>query len=235
MSKPLLDYPRPALTVDLLIFSQYQNQLSLFLIQRQEPPFQGQWSLPGSFVKVNDDIQGGESLDDTADRILREKTNLSPQYVHREQLYTFSKPNRDPRLRVVSVAYYALIPQDKLHPIQDSCIQWYPIRDFLRNPLNLAFDHQDIIQYAIQRLSGKSEYTPVLLNLLPSTFTFADLRQLYELLSGTQLDPSNFRRKCKRWVGEGLIIPLEGQFRSTGSRPAQLYRTKVLPVDPLTN
>lgn len=198
------------LTVDLVIFSIRDDDLQVLLIERGIAPFAGKWALPGGFVLA------GESLEDAATRELKEETGVRDVYL--EQLYTFGEPRRDPRGRVVTVAYYALIASDRgLSAGTDaSATSWWPVS---QHP-PLAFDHDDILRYAIERLRNKLEYTTVGFQLLPKKFTLTELQRVYEVILGRQLDKRNFRRKLELL---DVLTPLQEWSREGATRPAQLY------------
>ncbi len=206
------EYPRPAVTVDVVAFTVRQARLQVLLIQRQRPPFAGAWALPGGFVGMD------EPLEAAAERELAEETGVSGAYL--EQLYTYGDPHRDPRGRVITVAYFALIPADA--PVRaeggDDAAQarWFPVDDLPP----LAFDHADIIAYALRRLRYKLEYTAVGFQLLPETFTLTELQRVYEIILGEKLDKRNFRRRI---LQSGVIEPTP-HYRSGEGRPARLYR-----------
>jgi 8-oxo-dGTP diphosphatase len=197
--------------VDLVIFTIRDGALHALLIERALPPFEGRWALPGGF------ILRGESLADAALRELGEETGVRNVYL--EQLYTFGDPDRDPRGRVVSVAYYALISADRapLSAGSDaSAARWWPVAD---HP-PLAFDHREILAYAVERLRNKLEYTTVGFQLLPPKFTLTQLQQVYEAILGRALDKRNFRRKMDLL---GILSPPKEWAREGRSRPAQLF------------
>ncbi|NPA93520.1 MAG: NUDIX hydrolase [Chloroflexi bacterium] len=206
------EYPRPAVTVDVVAFTVRQERLQVLLVQRERPPFAGAWALPGGFVGME------EPLEAAAARELAEETGVSDAYL--EQLYTYGDPGRDPRGRVITVAYFALIPADA--PVRaeggDDAAQarWFPVDDLPP----LAFDHADIVTYALRRLRYKLEYTAVGFQLLPETFTLTELQRVYEIILGEKLDKRNFRRRILR---AGVIEPTP-YFRSGEGRPARLYR-----------
>jgi 8-oxo-dGTP diphosphatase len=204
--------PRAALAVDCVVFGLDGGALKLLLIQRGIEPFKGEWALPGGFVRM------AESLDDAARRELREEAGLHDVFL--EQLYTFGAPDRDPRERVVSVAYYALVKlsDHEAHAATDAAAaRWFGAAEIPA----LAFDHATITATALTRLQTKLRYQPVGFELLPRKFTLSELQQLYEAILGTNLDKRNFRKKV---LDLGLLMPLE-ETRMTGRhRPAQLFR-----------
>jgi len=205
-------FERQNVTVDLVIFTVRDRMLKLLLIERGEPPFQGSWALPGGFVRKD------ESLDDSARRELLEETGVRDIYL--EQLYTFGDPGRDPRTRVITVAYFAIIASDRqmLHASADAAdAGWFSVTDLPK----LAFDHDRIVDYAIERLRNKLEYTTVGFQLLPEQFTLTELQNVYEIILGKQLDKRNFRKKILSLE----IIQPTGETKMDGvHRPARLYR-----------
>lgn len=197
-------------TVDVVIFTIQQGVLKVLLVKRLIDPFVGQFAIPGGFVLQDED------LDQAAARELKEETGVSDVYL--EQLYTFGKPDRDPRGRVVTVAYFALISADrKLKAGSDAAeAAWFPVDDLPP----LAFDHTTILNYALERLRNKLEYTTVGFQLLPEKFTLTELQDVYGAILGKQLDKRNFRRKMSVLK---ILKPLP-EYRRGGQRPAQLYR-----------
>lgn len=211
------EYPRPALTVDCVIFA-YDQQASLrvLLIERAGNPFQGHWALPGGFVDE------GETLEAAALRELEEETGMKDVFI--EQLYTFGDPGRDPRGQVVSVAHFALVNPTR-HPVKAASdartVAWHDIEHLP----SMAFDHQQIIETAIRRLRAKVRYQPVGFELLPEQFTLSQLQDLYETIlglksSGLSLNKRNFRTRILK------LGVLEETSRQAGvaHRPAMRYR-----------
>lgn len=197
-------------TVDIVIFTIQSGELKVLLVKRGIPPFQGSYAIPGGFV------QAEESLDAAALRELKEETGVNDVYL--EQLYSFGDPGRDPRGRVVTVAYFALIAADRspLAAGSDAAdAAWWPIE---RLP-ELAFDHRQILDYALERLRNKLEYTTVGFQLLPPKFTLSELQQVYEAILGKRLDKRNFRRKLALLK----ILRPTREYRRSGRRPARLY------------
>lgn len=197
-------------TVDVVIFTIQQGVLKVLLVKRKIAPFIGQFAIPGGFVLEDED------LEQAAVRELREETGVSDVYL--EQLYSFGKPDRDPRGRVVTVAYFALISADrKLKAGSDAAeAAWFPMDDLPP----LAFDHATILNYALERLRNKLEYTTVGFQLLPEKFTLTELQEVYTAILGKELDKRNFRRKMSVLK---ILKPLP-EYRRGGQRPAQLYR-----------
>jgi 8-oxo-dGTP diphosphatase len=198
-------------TVDVVIFTIQDGRLGVLLVRRGIPPFEGAWAIPGGFVLPE------EGLEQAARRELEEETGVREVYL--EQLYTFGEPARDPRGRVVTVTYYALIsPERKIQAGSDAAeARWWPM-DGLPE---LAFDHAKILRYAHERLRNKLEYTTVGFQLLPESFTLTELQQVYETILGRPLDKRNFRRKLDLL---GILTPLKEHRRQGPSRPARLYR-----------
>jgi 8-oxo-dGTP diphosphatase len=197
-------------TVDVVVFTIQEGVLKVLLVKRLIEPFIGQFAIPGGFVLEHED------LDQAALRELREETGVSDVYL--EQLYSFGKPDRDPRGRVVTIAYFALISADrKLKAGTDAAeAAWFPIDDLPP----LAFDHAMILNYALERLRNKLEYTTVGFQLLPQKFTLTELQEVYGAILGKELDKRNFRRKMSILK---ILKPLP-EYRRGGQRPAQLYR-----------
>ncbi|MEU7985676.1 NUDIX domain-containing protein [Streptosporangium canum] len=205
-------------TVDLVIFTVRQEQLQVLLIERGNTPYQGQPALPGGFVR------DGETLDEAALRELNEETGLDGRKLHLEQLRAYSEPDRDPRGRVITVAYLALGPDLPL-PVAGTdatAARWEPVSSALASETSLAFDHAEILSDGLERARSQLENTTVAAAFCPEPFTVGDLRHIYEAVWGFRLDPSNFRRKVTRT--EGFLEPTgERRFPETG-RPAALYR-----------
>jgi len=197
--------------VDIVIFTVRERALQVLLVRRGIPPFEGLYAIPGGFIHEN------ESLDEAALRELSEETGVGDVFL--EQLYTFGDPQRDPRGRVVTVAYYALIAsaQRVLTATTDAS----EARRFSMDQLpELAFDHKRILDYALERLRNKLEYTTVGFQLLPEKFTLSELQAVYEAILGRRLDKRNFRRKIALL---GILKPLR-EWQRTGRKPALLYR-----------
>jgi len=205
------EYPRAALTVDCVVFGIDEGELNVLLIERALDPFKGQWALPGGFVRVD------EPLDDAARRELAEEAGLKNVFL--EQLYTFGTVNRDPRERVVSVAYYALVKllDHKATAATDAAnAKWFAVSKVPQ----LAFDHAEILATALARLKGKVRYEPIGFELLPPKFTLSELQHLYEAVLETDLDKRNFRKKV---LSFDLLAPLKETRMAGRHRPAQLF------------
>ena len=196
--------------VDIVVFTIESGVLKVLLVRRRIQPFLGQFAIPGGFVR------GNEDLGEAAARELKEETGVGDVYL--EQLYSFGAPDRDPRGRVVSVSYFALISADRrLDAGTDASeARWWPVSELPE----LGFDHDQILACALARLRNKLEYTTVGFQLLPEKFTLGELQAVYEAILDKRLDKRNFRRKMALL---GILRPLREQRRS-GRRPAQLYR-----------
>lgn len=203
-------HPRAALAVDCVVFGFDGDALQVLLIRRGLPPFKNKWALPGGFVRVE------ETLDDAARRELEEETGLREVFL--EQLYTFGSVKRDPRERVISVAYYALVKPGAVNAATDAAeAKWFPVSAIPP----LAFDHAGILATALTRLRGKLAYQPIGFELLPPKFTLTQLQRLYEAVLGTGIDKRNFRKKALSFE---LLIPLKEKHQDGPHRPAQLFR-----------
>ena len=206
------EYPRAALTVDCVVFGLDAKDLKVMLIQRDLPPFEGEWALPGGFVRVE------ETVDEAARRELEEETGLSGVFL--EQLYTFGAVARDPRERVVSVAYYALVNMAD-QPVQAATdareAAWFPVHDVPSS----AFDHAEILAAALERLRGKLAYRPIGFELLPQKFTLSQLQHLYEVVLERELDKRNFRKKV---LATGLLVETDEVQEDVAHRAARFYR-----------
>ncbi|KTE14060.1 NUDIX hydrolase [Sphingopyxis sp. H115] len=206
-------FPPLAVTVDLVLMTVQGGRLSVLLQRRSEEPHKGKWALPGGFVGVT------ESLDEAAHRILADKARMTGGWL--EQLYSFGDPNRDPRMRVVTIAYFALVPVESLAPALAGH------DDLMLAPFDalpdLAFDHPAIVNHAATRLRGKLDYAPVALALLSPLFTLRALQDVHEAILGTKLNKPAFRRRMldRGWI-EGTGVREEGG----AFRPAELFRAK---------
>jgi 8-oxo-dGTP diphosphatase len=207
-------YPHPAVTTDVVLFTIQDERLEVLLIRRGSEPFKGRWALPGGFVDIDEDLLA------CAKRELEEETGVTGIYL--EQLYTFGTPDRDPRERVISVTYYALVPRERLtiRAASDAeAVTWFPFQQLPP----LAFDHEQIVAMARERLAAKLEYSTIALQFMPERFTLTQLQSVYEVVLGQRLDKRNFRRRilalnCIGECGEWL--------RQVNHRPAKLYQVK---------
>jgi 8-oxo-dGTP diphosphatase len=189
-----------------------QRDLQMLLIKRRAWPFEGMWAIPGGFVMMN------ESLEAAAKRELQEETGVQDVYL--EQLYTFGDPERDPRTRVITVVYFALLDSERLQvrAASDATdVGWFSVYDLPP----LAFDHQMIVEYALNRLRNKLDYTTIAFNLLPEQFTLRELQRVHEIILHKKLDKRNFRKK----ILSTNILEDTGEKKMEGThRPARLYR-----------
>lgn len=206
------DYRRPAIATNVVIFTLRDEELKLLLVRRGNPPFKGVWGLPGGLVGEDEDLEA------SAMRKLEEGTGVSGVFL--EQLYTFGTPDRDPRERVVAVAYYALVPSDRLQlraARGAEGVAWFGLNEIP----TLAFDHAQMVTEAHQRLASKLAYSTIALQFMPEKFTLSDLQNVYEIILDEQLDKRNFR---KRILAMDQVRETEEWRRSGNHRPARLYR-----------
>ncbi len=229
-------FDRPSVTVDVVILTLHEGHLQALLVKRKEHPYLNYWSLPGGFVQAH------ESLDEAAARVLRQKVGLegiagpgregaSRHPIYLEQLYTFGNPDRDPRMRVISVAYYALVEASHIPeageetalfklriPEETGAVE---IFDNKHKKYSLAFDHAEILGVAIRRIRGKLGYTPIGFELLPERFTLRQLQTVHETILQKKLNKDSFRRKM---LASGMLEATGELERGMGFRPAELYR-----------
>lgn len=203
---------KPSVTVDCVVFGLDEEDLKIILIERGGEPFKGRWALPGGFIQME------ESLEQAAMRELKEETGVSNVYL--EQLFTFGEPDRDPRDRVISVAYYALVNL-RDHAIKAATdarsAAWFSVDDIPK----LAFDHNRILDMALKRLRGKVRYEPVGFELLPQKFTLTQLQRMYEKILEQKIDKRNFRKKI---LSMNLLNELDEVQMDVAHRAARLYR-----------
>ena len=219
-------FPRPSVTVDIVALCIVDAELRVLLVRRGEHPFKGAWALPGGFVRVGDGHKDkGEDLDAAATRELEEETGLSPSDVFLEQLGAFGDAGRDPRMRVITVAYYALIRPDLVPVVKaggDAAqADWHAVADIPR--IKVAFDHEEIILRAVARVAERIQASSIAASLVAKTFTIPELRHVYAVLEGRPQDRGNFRRKVERLLESGALEEAPGK-RITSSKPARLYR-----------
>lgn len=218
---PRLFFDRYAVTVDIVLVTIQRGTLKVLLVKRDKGPFLGRWSLPGGFVQTQ------ESVDEAALRQLQRETHVGNVYL--EQLYTFGEPKRDPRGRVITVAYYAVVKADRFY--LEPSLNGEGVKLFSVNRIPpLAFDHQKIISYALERLRHKVNYTTICFQLLPEKFTLSDLQKAYEVILDQKFDKRNFRKKMLQLN----ILKRIGEKKMGGpQRPAELYsftESKVLTL-----
>jgi 8-oxo-dGTP diphosphatase len=223
------DFDRPSVTVDVALISAAEGHLRAALVKRTAHPFKGRWALPGTFVGID------ESLDTAAARALRGKAGLGGMFL--EQLYTFGQPGRDPRMRVISVAYYALVEAARLAALERGAPEVRGVRlavpwegetggavealDEAERPLPLAFDHAEILGMAVKRLRGKLDYAPIGFQLLGETFTLLELQRVHETVLGRPVNKDSFRR---RMLASGQLEATGQMQTGVDHRPAELYR-----------
>lgn len=217
-------FPRPSVAADVVVLTVADGALRALVIERTDHPHRGRWMLPGGFVRID------EGVHDAAARLLRDKTGVEGVFL--EQLYTFGRPDRDPRMRVITVAHLALVPAERLAPTSGRLC---PVRvdwpDEEGGParvigpdgadLPLAFDHADILGTAIQRVRGRLNYSPIAYALLPEQFTLRALQEVHERILGHGVNKASFRRKV---LGSGELVPTGTHEAEVGHRPAELYR-----------
>ena len=221
-------FERPSVAVDVALLSASEGDLFTLLVRRGEHPFKGKWALPGTFVRME------EPLEAAAARALSGKAGLEGVYL--EQLYTFGAPRRDPRTRVISVAYYALVDRDRFTAgarkgdtaLGRISVPWEgetggPVEVIASDgsPLPLAFDHADLLGMAVKRLRGKLDYSPIGFQLLPERFTLLELQRVHETVLGRPLNKDSFRR---RMLASGLLEATGESARDVSHRPPELYR-----------
>ncbi len=218
MNTNSIDYEQPGITVDLVIFTVNKDKLKVLLAKRAEAPFLGCWSLPGGFLRA------GESLEDAAFRVLKEKTGVQDVYL--EQLYTFGDPKRDPRARVITIVYFALIPWESLDQPESNKVAdltWSSVGQLPK----LAFDHKEILKCAVQRLRSKASYSNIVYGLMPEHFRLSELQKMYEIIIDDKLDKRNFR---KRMLATGLLQETGKKDILGAHRPAMLYQFKKMEI-----
>lgn len=211
----LSDYPQPSVTADLVIFTFKDNDLKVLLVKRGVEPFKDKWALPGGFVRID------ESLEDAAKRELKEETGVREVYL--EQLYTFGDLNRDPRGRVITVSYMALVDSSEIDikaSTDASEVEWVSAKKL--DSMKLAFDHKKILKYALKRLKWKFEYTPIAFSLLPKKFTLPQLKKIYDIVFNKKFDKRNFYKKILSLD----ILKEQGVKKDVSHRPPTLYSLK---------
>ena len=212
-------YPPFAVTVDIVVMTITESDLRVLLIRRAIPPFRDSWALPGGFVRPDED------LDTAAARELAEETSISQEPEHLEQFGTYGHPDRDPRMRVVSVGYWAIVP-DLPTPKGGSDAAYaelVPVAELESGRIRLAFDHDRIVADGIARARSRLEDTTIATRFCPPEFTISDLRRVYDAVWDSELDPGNFQRKVKQTAG--FLKPIKQTTRSgdKGGRPAALW------------
>jgi 8-oxo-dGTP diphosphatase len=224
-------FARPSVTVDVVLFTVHKGALFTLVVRRTEHPYKGRWALPGGFVAID------EGLGAAAARVLRTKCSLDKVYL--EQLGTFGEPKRDPRTRVISVAYYALVDARRFETslkragegenvMGKVIVPWageeggpVHLHDERDNPMPLAFDHEDILGLAVKRIRGKLDYAPIGYQLLPERFTLLELQEVHQTVLGRTLNKDSFRR---RMLASGDLASTGEMQSGVEHRPAELYR-----------
>lgn len=212
------DAPQSAVTVDLVVLTIRAGELCVLLVRRAVPPYRRRWALPGGFVLPD------ENLDAAAARELQEETGVGGLPVHLEQLRSYGAPRRDPRMRVITVAYLGLGPElpDPVAGSDAADARWTPVRAAGELSRGLAFDHAAILSDGLERARSKLEYTPLAAAFCAPEFTVSELREVYETVWGVALDPRNFHRKVTS--ADGFLDATERTTARNGGRPAMLYR-----------
>lgn len=221
------DFERPSVAVDVVLLTVREGAMWTLLYRRAEHPDRDRYALPGGFVGID------EGLADAVARQLAAKSSVREVFV--EQLYTFGAPDRDPRMRIIAVAHYALVPaatfegatgvQGRVHvPWEGEAGGPVEVLDAEGSPFPLAFDHAEILGAAVKRIRGKLSYVPIAFELLPAEFTLLQARRVYEAIWARDLNKDSFR---KTLLGSGRIEPTGGRETGVGHRPAALYRHRV--------
>ncbi|MFD2474908.1 NUDIX hydrolase [Amycolatopsis silviterrae] len=202
----------------MVVLTVREHALQVLVVERAKPPFFGRLALPGGF------LEDGENLDEAAQRELAEETGLAAEQVHVRQFRGYGGPDRDPRGRVVSVAYVALMPDLPIPTAGGDAraARWEPVAGLLEDPAVLAFDHHRILSDAVEHARDMLSHTTLATTFCPPEFTVTQLREVYETVWGTELDPSNFHRKVTR--ADGFLVPAGAKAASDGGRRANLYR-----------
>lgn len=227
----MTDYPRPMVTVDLVIFTVIDTDLKVLLIERGIDPEKGKWALPGGFVNVGPTPEDqGEDVEAAAHRELAEETGLPEGACYLEQLYTFGNADRDPRGRVITVAWYALVRSGfaELVVAGDDAAdaRWFSVVHEVPE-MALAFDHEQILSTGIERVRGKINYSSIAFQLVPETFTVGELQSVHEAIQAKSYDARNFRRRFQRMVTDGVLEQAPGKRHQGRSRPANVWRFRV--------
>lgn len=202
-------YEKPSVAVDLALFTIISDTLHILTVERQAPPFMGKLSLPGTFVDIS------ETLEEAVQRALLTKTGLKDIFF--EQLYTWGGIHRDPRMRIISVSYYALVPYNSIPDAET--MQFMPVAQLLEHPEAMAFDHAEIVSCGRERIRSKVKWSDIAFALVPETFTLPQLQKVYEILLGQELYKANFRKKIA-----DKISPTEEMTKGNAHRPSRIYR-----------
>ncbi len=206
-------FEKPSAAVDTVLFTILDEKLQVLMIRREEHPCRGQLSLPGVFVGME------ETLDAAAERALHQKTGLSDIYL--EQLYTWGAVERDPRMRIISVSYYALVSSERLSLPEDGTARFYPVEEILEMADGVAFDHREIVAYGRERIRSKVSWSDIAFALVPEEFTLPQLQRVYEILLGQKLYKANFRKKIAE-----KIVETDKMTSGDAHRPSRIYRKR---------
>ncbi len=217
MMEPMARTPKYSVTVDTVLFTIADGPLETLVVRRRAEPFKGRLALPGGFVEEKEDLLAA------AKRELTEETGIAPRGISFHEMGAYGKPKRDPRGRTVSIVFVGLTNG---HPkttagSDAAAAEWVPTRDLLKSPRKLAFDHHRVIGDALEDLAGRVEHSTVITQLCPKDFTISQLRQAYETIWDTELDPRNFHRKI---LSTDDLVVDTGERIHHGGRPARLYR-----------
>lgn len=210
------DYAKPSVAVDILVLTIDHNTLKAVVVKRDEMPYKGMWALPGVFLGMN------ETANEAALRGIKEETGMKEIYM--EQLYTWSDIHRDPRMRVISISYIALINVKEIQlktGKRVSDVSLLPVSELINNPKEMAFDHANIVQYGVKRIQNKIEYTKIAFEFLENRFTLPELQKVYEIILDKSLYKANFRKKVK-----GLIEETGELQTGVANRPSKYYRLR---------
>ncbi|MGB0637787.1 MAG: NUDIX hydrolase [Myxococcota bacterium] len=222
----------PAVVTELVVLSVMESDLKVLLIQRDEPPFRGTWALPSEGLRIRHDGDQGEDIDEAARRTLRHATNGATEGCHLEQLHTFGRAGRDPRMRVISIAWLALLDPHLAAQIVPSpntpLRQWFSVSEEVPW-MRLAFDHAEILAMGADRIAKTIEGSNLAYTLAPQIFTVAELQSVYETTQHRNWDARNFRRRFQRMVDEGIIIESPGKRHRGKARPASVWRFAQTP------
>jgi len=210
----------------LVLMTVVDSDLKVMLIKRQDQPFRGTWALPGNFLGIQPGTHQGEDLKTAAQRTLAEQTDLEPDGIFLEQIHTFGRAGRDPRMRVISVAWCALVPPELARSSRapnDTEPHWFSAIEEVPW-IRLAFDHAEILHTGIDHIQREIDHTDLAFGLVPPTFTVGELRDVYEAIKAKRYDPRNFRRRFQRMLNSGLVEEAPGKRHLGKSRPAKVWR-----------
>ena len=217
---------QPSVGVEVVMFTVVDAELKVLLMNRHEHPFKGCWSLPGGLVRVSNHGDQGEHIDDAAHRIVLEATQIERGTYTIDQLYTFGKAGRDPRARVISIAWTALMSPDQIQPESlrsESDIRWFGVNE--ETPwMRLSFDHAEILDTAVNHIREQIDRNHAVFQLMPKAFTVTELKDTHEAIMCRRYDARNFRRRFQRLVNAGIVAESRGKRHRGKARPAKLWR-----------